>query len=294
MKFSKSHLTIFITILFGVVLLALQKPITDSLVKKSNKIDAQFSKIYNIKNTHYLPEILNEISGITWLSNNVFACIQDEDGFIYIYDVQKKTILEKIKFGTSGDYEALAINDADAYAMQSDGIIYEIKNYRSENREVSQFKTSFSEDNNIESLTYDKDNNRLLIVPKDEDLMSKSLKCIYQIPIDKMKMDSLPLMKIDLKADLLEPYRGKKTHKTFNPSDIAIHPKTKDIYVLEGKNPKLLILNSKGEMIKVYPLDDRKFAQPEGITFSDDGRLFISNEFQKKSSSANILEVELK
>ncbi|MGJ8548689.1 SdiA-regulated domain-containing protein [Winogradskyella wichelsiae] len=294
MKFSKSHLTIFITILFGVVLLALQKPITDSLVKKSNKIDARFSKVYNIKNTHYLPEILNEISGITWLSNNVFACIQDEDGYIYIYDVQQKTILEKIKFGTSGDYEALAINDADAYAMRSDGIIYEIKNYRSENREVSQFKTSFSEDNNIESLTYDKDNNRLLLVPKDEDLMSKSLKCIYQIPIDKMEMDSLPLMKIDLKADLLKPYRGKKTHKTFNPSDIAIHPRTKDIYVLEGKNPKLLILNSKGEMIKVYPLDDRKFAQPEGITFSDDGRLFISNEFQKKSSSANILEVELK
>ncbi|NRR90274.1 SdiA-regulated domain-containing protein [Winogradskyella undariae] len=294
MNFLKSHITIFITILFGIILLALQKPITDSLVNKSNKTDLIFSKIYEIKNTYYLPEILNEISGIVWISENVFAGIQDEDGYIYIYDIEQKALLEKIKFANSGDYEGLAINNDNAYVMRSDGVIYEVKNYRSTNREVSKFKTLFTEHNNIESLTFDKDHNQLLLIPKDEGLIAKDLKCIYKIPINTKQMDSLPLFKIDLKADVFKLYRGKKIHKTLNPSDIAIHPKTKDIYVLEGKKPKLVILNSKGEILKVLPLDERKFTQAEGITFSEDGRLFISNEFKKKSRSANILEVELK
>jgi len=294
MNVSKSTITIITTVIFGIILLALQKPVTDSLIKKSNKIDATFSEIYNIKNTYYLPEILNEISGIVWISENVFACIQDEDGYIYIYDVEQKALLEKIKFANSGDYEGLAINNDNAYVMRSDGVIYEVKNYRSINREVSKFKTLFTEHNNIESLTFDKVNNQLLLIPKDEGLIAKDLKCIYKIPINTKQMDSLPLFKIDLKADVFKLYRGKKIHKTLNPSDIAIHPKTKDIYVLEGKKPKLVILNSKGEILKVLPLDERKFPQAEGITFSEDGRLFISNEFKKKSRSANILEVELK
>lgn len=292
MKISKSNIIVIIIVVFGVILLALQGPVTNALVKKSNRIDAKFSNFYNIKNTYYLPEILNEISGIRWLSDYTFACVQDEDGIIYIYDVKQNKIIEKIKFATSGDYEGIAINKDDAYVMRSDGLVYEIKNYRSEERNVSEFQTLFKADNNIESLAFDSDNNRLLAAPKDEDLIGKDFKSIYQIPLSTMEMDSLPVLKINLKADELKAFRHKKIEKTFNPSDIAIHPKTKDIYILEGKKPKLLILNRKGKILKILPLDDRKFAQPEGITFSADGRLFISNE--ATDNSADILEVELK
>jgi len=290
MKISKSNITVIATILFGVILLALQKPVTNAIVKKSEKKDAKFSSIYTIKNTYNLPEDLKEISGITWLNDNTFACIQDEDGIIYIYDIQQNKIKKKIKFAGSGDYEGIAIKKDDAYVMRSDGLVYEIKNYNSESREVSEFKTLFNVDNNIESLTFDLQNNRLLITPKDKDLGSKHIKSIYQIPILTKIMDSVPLIKINLKADILKDFKRKKIYKTVRPSDIAIHPLTHNIYVLEGANPKLLILNSNGELLNVYPLDDRKFAQPEGMTFSDDGRLFISNE--ATNYDANILEVE--
>ncbi len=293
MNINKSHIPLIVTTLFGIILLALQKPVTDSLVKKSDKLDARYSKIYNIKSTHFLPEILNEISGFTWLSENVFACIQDEDGFIYIYDVAKKDMVSTIKFGTSGDYEGLAINNKDAYVMRSDGTIYGVEDFRSDSLHVTKYKTLFSGDHNIESLTYDKDNDRLLIAPKDEGLYNNNEKSIYQIPLQTLVMDSLPTIKIDLNAAIFKPYKHKKIHKTFNPSDIAIHPITKEIYVLEGKDPKLLILNSEGKLLHLHPLDERKFGQPEGITFSPEGRLFISNE-ATKSGSASILEVELK
>jgi len=61
--------------------------------------------------------------------------------------------------------------------------------------------------------------------------------------------------------------------------------------VIEGKKPKLMILDKNGAIKKVYKLDDKSFSQPEGITFSDDGRLYISNEVV--DNSANIMEVKL-
>lgn len=291
MKLPKTYTTVIITVIFGIILLTLQEPVTDALVKKSEKIDAKFSPIYSIKNTYNLPEILNEISGITWIGNHTFACVQDEDGFIYIYNTVENKIEEKIEFGTSGDYEAIAIHEDDAYVMRSDGLLYEIKNYRSEDRAVSKTQTPFDKKNNIESLTYDKTNKRLLTAAKTKDLGEDHIKAIYQISIDTKEMDSLPLIEINLKDTVFNEFQQKKIRKTFKPSDIAIHPKTNDIYVLEGTNPKLAILNSKGKILKVLPLDKRKFGQPEGITFSNDGRLFISNE--DTGNGATILEVEL-
>ena len=292
LKKLKSNITAILVASFGIIMLALQIPVTNALVKRSANIDAKYAPFYKIKNTYNLPESLNEISGLYWVSNNVFACIQDEDGILFIYDVSKNKIINRIKFAGSGDYEALTLNKDDAYVMRSDGVIYEIKNYVSEDREISKFETPFNEDNNIESLTLDKQNNRLLTIPKDEDLGRKHFKSIYQIPLNTKQMDSLPFVKIDLKADIFKEYRHKKIEKTFNPSDIAIHPKTKDIYILEGKKPKLLVLNSKGKVLKVHELDKRKFAQPEGIAFSEDGRLFIANE--ATDSKANIIEIQIK
>ncbi|WP_452220876.1 SdiA-regulated domain-containing protein [Lacinutrix salivirga] len=292
MKITKSNIPEIIIIALGVFILVMQRPVTEAIVKRNNKIDKKFSSIYKIKNTYELPEQLDEISGIEWINNMTFAGIQDEDGIIFIYDAKTNRIIKQINFGDPGDYEAIAINKQDAYVMRSDGVIFKIKNYESEDREISKHKTPFSENNNIESLTYDRGNNKLLITPKDTDLEDKDSKSIYQISLQTMQMDSIPYVKINLKDKALKDFKHKNIERTFNPSDIAVHPITKDIYVLEGKNPKLLILNSKGELTKALPLDERRFAQPEGITFSADGRLFISNEAD--DDKANIMELELK
>ncbi|WP_299101875.1 SdiA-regulated domain-containing protein [uncultured Winogradskyella sp.] len=268
----------------------------DKISEKSKnnltKVENKSSSNYTIKNTYKLPKSLNEISGIVWLSSNMFACVEDESGTVFIYNTKEQTITKEIKFAGKGDYEAIAINDNDAYILRSDGLIYEVKNYDSENLETSKIATSFKQYNNMESLTLDRGNDQLLITPKDYDFGKKHIKSIYKIPLSSKKMDANPIINIDLKANILEDFKKKKIRETLSPSDIAVHPKTKDIYVIDGRNPKLLILNSEGEIKDVFELDKHKFAQPEGITFSTDGRLFISNEANKEE--ANILEVELK
>lgn len=246
---------------------------------------------YTINKTWELPKELNEVSGITWLSENTIASVQDEDGIIFIYDLKQSKIVERIEFAGAGDYEGITVNKNDAYVLRSDGMIYEISNFRSKNKAVQSFKTDFSEKNNLESLTLNSKANSLIIAPKDRD-RTDDFKGLYEIPISSRTMDAKPSIRINMNDDAFKSYQKKKVYNTFSPSDIAIHPKTGEYYVLEGKNPKLVVLDKDGTIKKVHELDKKQFSQPEGITFSPDGTLFISNEAGDKA--ANILEVSFK
>ncbi|WP_405576017.1 SdiA-regulated domain-containing protein [Winogradskyella sp. Asnod2-B02-A] len=291
MKTSKTLNIVIVLILFICITLFLKSSKLNTIKQHTDTLKIETFKNYSIKNTSILPDILEEVSGIVWLSKNTFACIQDEMGHIFIYNTQLNSIIKDIKFADAGDYEDITINNQDAYVLRSDGLIYEILDYHSKNIKISKIKTPFTEKNNMESLTFDKQNNRLLLTPKDKDLGKKQIKSIYQIPIQTKSFDTIPIIEIDLKSKKLETSKSKKIEKTLRPSAIAVHPQTQDIYVLDSKNLKLLLLHSNGEISKTYNLNKHDFSQPEGITFSTNGQLFISNEGNK--NNANILEIEL-
>ena len=71
-------------------------------------------------------------------------------------------------------------------------------------------------------------------------------------------------------------------------SGAAIHPFTGDIYVLSSVNKLLVILDKYHQVKSSYPLNPKLFKQPEGITFSENGTLIISNE-SAKAGPANLL-----
>ncbi|WP_203296262.1 SdiA-regulated domain-containing protein [Luteirhabdus pelagi] len=246
------------------------------------------SKDYTIKETWELPAVLDEISGIAWLSEGTIASIQDEDGIIFIYDLNKKKIIEEIEFAGPGDYEGIAIHNQDAYVLRSDGTIYIISNFRNENKKVETFTTKFTAKNNMETLTLDAKKDKLIIAPKDRD-SSDDFKGLYEIELISHRMNAEPSVRIMMEDEAFKDYKKKKIYKTFNPSDAAVHPNTGEYYVLEGKNPKLVILDSDGTIKKVHKLDEDTFAQPEGITFSSDATLYISNEVG--DNDANIMQV---
>lgn len=277
--------------LFTAVLLAVGI-VGFSMVSKANAEITEGMDNYTILETWELPTELDEISGITWVSHNKLACVQDEHGVIYIYDLDEKSVAQEIPFASNGDYEGIASYKDDLYIMQSDGLLYEVKNWNATNKVVSAHQTGFEASNNMESLTYSVADETLLTAPKDKDSRD-DFKGIYQIPMATKKADTKnPTYKIDLNAPELKEFQGKKLRKTFSPSEIAVHPLTNDIYVLEGKNPKLMILGANGKLKVVYKLDEINFPQPEGMTFSENGDLYISNE--AANGTANIHLVELK
>ena len=244
-----------------------------------------------IVNSWELPDALREVSGIDWIGDDKLAAIEDEDGIIYIYDLKAKKITKEIEFADDGDYEGIAVNGKNAYVMRSDGLLFEALNYQSDQIITKTYQSKMSHKNNVETLALDAKNNRLLTAPKDEDPNDENIKGIYAFDLKGQAMLSDLIFKVDMKDKALKDYEEKKSYKTFRPSDLAVHPKTGELYVLEGVNPKLLIMNTKGDIKNVFKLDKDDFAQPEGITFSPDGRLFISNE--AAGGKATILEVKI-
>ena len=97
--------------------------------------------------------------------------------------------------------------------------------------------------------------------------------------------------KIDVQNKVFGSGSDKKKRNTINPSGISIHPVSGDLYIIDGRNPQLLIIDAGGNIKKLYTLNSKEFAQPEGITFNTAGDLFIANEGTKQPG--NIVQVKI-
>lgn len=245
----------------------------------------------NVMISWLLPESLKEVSGISWVDADHFACVQDELGKVFIFNIRKNKIDQEIPFGPNGDYEGIAVVGATIYVLRADGVLFGIENYSGKNRSVKMYKTLLTNKQDSESLAFDKKNNRLLIAVKADDPASEDYKGIYAFDLKTKAMPGVPVYKIDLKHEIFEDTGKGKAKNAISPSDMDIHPLNGNIYILEGTKPKLLIMSPAGKMLSLYKLDDDVFKQPEGLTFSPDGKLYISNEGNKEEG--NILQVEL-
>ncbi|SCX98624.1 Uncharacterized protein YjiK [Nonlabens sp. Hel1_33_55] len=260
-------------VIFSMILIAVL-----AYVLVSHNKPIQASENYKIVKTWPLARELEEISAITWLSDNTIACVQDEDGLIFIYDLQQSKIIDRINFAGPGDYEGIAVINDDAYVMRSDGRLYKVSRFReSEQKSTSHFQTNFTARNDMESLATDANGNMLLTIPKKKDKNENS-KGIYQINPTTEKTSTSPFITIKMNDSLFSRDEQKAVRTRFSPSDIAVHPQTGDFYMIEGIHPKLMVLDREGSVRDIIFLDTKNFAQPEGITITPEGRIFIANE----------------
>ncbi|MBO2546041.1 SdiA-regulated domain-containing protein [Salegentibacter sp. BDJ18] len=238
-----------------------------------------------------LPKELDEVSGIDWIGDNKLACIQDEDGIIFIFNLETSKVEKSIEFAGAGDYEDIRIVGQTAYVLRSDGEIFEVSDFLSGNSKTKTYSNFLSEKQNLESLAWDKNNKRLLLAIKDRELKDDNYKGVYQFSLTNKELERNPLYRLNMQDSLLRE-RETKLNKKLQPSALSIHPKNKDFYILDGRAPQLVIANSDMKLKKRYALHEDDFEQAEGLTFSKNGRLFISNE--GKGGKANILEVIFK
>lgn len=247
-------------------------------------------KTYQVQQRWDLPEELEEISGMSWLENNRIACIQDEDGIIFIYDLSASKIVSEFKFAGQGDYEAIAVDGENAFVMRSDGRIFHILKFSESDPVVNEYQTPLDKED-VEGMVLDSQNNRLLLTIKDTEKEKPASKGIFSFHLQTLEMDPEPVFEINPQDSIFDTLPGNSSQRIIRPSEIEIHPVNGDIYVLEGHQPKLLIFDSQGNIKKIHLLDPEQFQQPEGLTFSPGGTLYISNESRR--APANILEVQL-
>lgn len=258
--------------------------------EKADFLDLSEKKSVKVVTTWFLPDELLEVSGIAWMDAERFACVQDEEGKIFIFNTRLNKIEKVIPFGAKGDYEGIAVAGNAMYILTAEGKIFEVNDFAVKPT-VKVYPTHLTKKQDSESLAYDKANNRLLVAVKGKEAADVEYKGIYSFDLKTRKMDVKPVYKIDLTNPIFEEFNDGKIQNSISPSDIEVHPVSGDIYVLEGTKPKLLILSSKGDILSLHDLKKSDFPQPEGLAFSPDGKMYISNEGNKRAG--NILQVEL-
>ncbi len=226
---------------------------------------------------YILPEYLEEVSGLSFYQNAQLAMLNDEQGRMYVYDLALKKVVHRVRFHGNGDFEGIERVGDYVYAVKSNGKLYRF-NINMEGV-VVEIETPFKSDNDIEGLGFNPSTNHLLIALKEDgDIKNVDVKgkAIYGYHLPSQQFEKVPRYVIqdkDLKRVVGEKFK-------FKPSAVAVHPLTGDIFVLASVGRSLLVINPDGEPKHLTKLKSRLFPQPEGITFTPNGDLYISNEVE--------------
>ncbi|MFV8225872.1 SdiA-regulated domain-containing protein [Christiangramia aquimixticola] len=248
------------------------------------------TKSYEVVNTWELPEELNEISGLHWMGDGRIACIQDEDGIIFIYDLNSAKIIQKHKFALAGDYEAITYLNENYWVAKSSGELFRIESIKPKEKIEAGIRLELKYNNNIEGIAAAPDG-KIWISFKDRNLKKEGdYRGLYAFDPKTNKLDPEPVAKVNYKDQKFDLLKTGNPRKLLRPSDIGFHPLTGELYILDAEFQKLIITNTSGKIKKLHLLDPEEFSQPEGITFSESGRIFISNE--NLGGPANIKEVK--
>ncbi len=249
--------------------------------------------------TWTLPDPLREISDITLLSSTEVACVQDERGFVFVYDLISRRITDEVRFASHGDYEGLANVGSRIYVLRSDGVLFELASLK-HHPVVHSFDLHlpFRES---EGLCLDTKHDRLLIAPKSRvtSETGKEVRPIYAFDLNRQVLVSEPAFELNVHAirhyakrhDLPVPRRPKKNgegmHSVlhFLPSAIAVHPITGELFIVSAVDHVLVSSDESGRITGYAVLDASTFRQPEGIAFFANGDMLISNEAAGKAAT---------
>jgi uncharacterized protein YjiK len=231
--------------------------------------------------SHELPEVLDEISGLTYFENNMLAAVEDEHGRIYFLDGTDGSLVREIRFEGRGDFEAIEFYDGIFWVLKSNGDLYSV----TVGEEVSskKYDTGLKRNNDTEGLTVYR--GRHVIACKNEasagdnDLKGKALYFLNKSQ-HIAEGDYWLIRKNDLE-DLIRQRIPELKINAFDPSGISVDPISGMIYVISADHI-MAVLNPDGSLAEVVLLDRKLYRQPEGICFTPSGDLYISSEADGK------------
>lgn len=248
-------------------------------------------KEYDLNNPRVmkLGDNLVQISGISFYpkDSSVFA-ISDESGSLFKIHNDNADMTTQWKFGDAHDFEDIYLRDSSFYILASNGNIETLKFSQKGDtiyRRESTFPAADKKKNKFESIYYDENQAKLILVCKSCEEDKKSTVSAWSFdPVteaytpDKFSLDVKSIAK-----------RVEEDKLKLKPSAVAVNPSTKDLWILASENQILIVTDNKGATKEVYTLDPKIFPQPEGIAFTPWGNLIISNEAGDKYGTATLL-----
>jgi len=236
-----------------------------------------------------LSDKIEQISGLCFTDDGRLFCELDRTASVHQIDPQTGKIIKTFYLKDSSDedgkklkpnFEDISIVGNRFFLAHTHGRLYEFKE-GSEGEHVSYtvYKTKLTKDNNIEGLCYDPETNSLLMACRNfpGEGYEKG-RTVYTFSLTTKTLADVPRFFIPSRK-----LRKNSAEKEFNPSGITRHPITGTFFVIASHGKMIVELSKEGDLLNEKDLPDNIHFQPEGIAFSKDGTMYISNEGKDKA-----------
>ena len=199
---------------------------------------------------------------------------------MYLIDSEEGNIRKEIKFANSGDYEGVELSEGSIYVVSSSGTLINFTLTDGQAQQVKSVKTKLSGKNDVEGLGAV--GARIVMLCKasgevDNNNVKGKAGYFFNMKSDQLKTDPAFSFRLKELQDFIKDRQHFNKINDFDPSGLAQHPITKDIYIVTADRA-LLVLSKKFKIRELIKLPRKYYKQPEGICFSPDGTLYIASE----------------
>jgi len=223
----------------------------------------------------WLPESLNEASGIAVMADQSILLHDDELAVIYHVSLVDHSIES---FGWLGspefeqDFEGIALNGETLYLATSDGLIYQAAvdlEGRSQTLDFAVFDTGLESICELEGLHF----------------LSGKLLLPCKVPIEEVYKNKLVVFEFDVETHQIREHfsiPSKSLGALEGPHPTSIEVSSSHYFIVSTNY--LLKINRDLSSINIFSLPKSRHFQPEGIGLLQDGSIVIVDDFRKGES----------
>lgn len=274
------------------------EPWNESFIKKNSYAASLPYDFVSPSRVIELPEVLKEISGLSLVGDSLIFCVQDELGAVFQVDITDGSVSSVGRFTDVGDFEDVQVVGNNVYVLRSDGSVFSF-DYEHFTGATTQRLVNIP-CMNMEGIFYNVDSKSFLVSCKepsigrrvvnkkqhkqDVAMHAEEEREVYsftdETAASPQKVCSVQIS--DIRKFIKESYGIENLSAlAFNPSAIAIHPQTKDMYVLSAAD-RMIAVYSGQNLSAVYLLPPDAYYKPEGIDFLSNGDIVLCSEGMKK------------
>ena len=237
-----------------------------------------------------LPMGIESFSDIAFLDSTILICLQEDKSSLVLFDLYSNQVSTPITINLPNKIIDFSRIDSTIILLDDQVQVhfllppYDSSSLVTENDILGDWKSAAT-------CIHESTKRMFILTQNNLEIDNPISNSIYTYTISKRKLNEKALFDIsisDIEMFAIENNIATPQNKftdlsdslspqIFNPSAMAIHPKTNDIYILSSENRSIVVFNQFGEVQDLFFLDEKLVSNPKAMTFHPSGDLLISN-----------------
>ena len=237
-----------------------------------------------------LPMGIESFSDIAFLDSTILICLQEDKSSLVLFDLSSNQVSTPITINLPNKIIDFSRIDSTIILLDDQVQVhfllppYDSSSLVTENDILGNWKSAAT-------CIHESTKRMFILTQNNLEIDNPISNSIYTYTISKRKLNEKALFDIsisDLEMFAIENNIATPQNKftdlsdslsqlIFNPTAMAIHPKTNEIYILSSENRSIVVFNQFGEVQNLIFLDEKLVSNPKAMTFHPSGDLLISN-----------------